>query len=136
MKKKRELKLKAQENDKVTSALRTLSGKENVMERAATPREMDNAQVARRKTRKVLRDFENSKQRHKDLHTGSGTSKHSPKPVLYIRDHGLATKDMSSTTLALPLPSPALAKRPTTRSIACSRSLQISHSPRSCHISH
>ncbi|KAK3821404.1 MAG: hypothetical protein J3Q66DRAFT_398444 [Benniella sp.] len=54
MVKRRERRLKADENENVRSALRTLSDKENVIERAATMKEIGEAQETRRRPAPVL----------------------------------------------------------------------------------
>jgi hypothetical protein len=95
--KKRERRLKAEENVGVRDALKALSERDNVMEKAVTMHEIDQAQMTRRDSRKVLRSFEHSKRRQKELRTqrirnDRALAKVCAEERKFIQDHGRKTQ--------------------------------------------
>ncbi|KAF9279282.1 hypothetical protein BGZ68_008028 [Mortierella alpina] len=100
--KKREARLK--KNKAAQEALRELSEKKNVIQRALSAHEVDLAHDTRRKHRQVLRAFEHSHSRRKDLHhqrlrTNRTWDKVAAVERRYVRDRG--RQDMTT-----PPPSP------------------------------
>ncbi|KAF9951471.1 hypothetical protein BGZ72_007021 [Mortierella alpina] len=98
------------ENEPVKEALKELSRQENVFQKARITREVDDIHKVRSKHRELLRGFENSGKRLKDLHNQRLRTKRTWSKVAaaerrYVQDHA---RSNDPSLGAAPPPAPAI----------------------------